>query len=193
MAFAGDSTLFVDPASNSMTVFDAQGVAARVMAVPNTDDAVLMVGGPFGTPGVDPHGNIVYRGYGRAKGLPLRVQDQSAPDVATRPDSAPLYRVSLATRERRTVGQVAIPMQSAASRFDATGLLTGTVLYVTPLPIVDDWALMPDGRIAVVRGADYHVDWLTPNGQWIATTRIPFKWRTRQRTRALEGSRRAYG
>ena len=196
MAFAGDSTLFIDPASNSMAIIDPEGNVARVIAVPSVEDANLLVGGPFGTPGVDPRGNIIYRGYGRAKGLPLRVSEQAAPELASKPDSAPLFRVALATRERHVVGQVAIPMQSASSSFDATGRITGTVLYVTPLPIVDAWALLPDGRIAVVRGADYHVDWLMLDGQWSSTPKIPFNWRRLddvERERVLDSVRTEFG
>ncbi|HEY5490384.1 MAG TPA: hypothetical protein VIK25_04245, partial [Gemmatimonadaceae bacterium] len=45
-----------------------------------------------------------------------------------------------------------------------------------PMPVVDDWALMPDGRIAVIRGKDYHVDWLGTDGKWTATPKIPYNW-----------------
>ena len=192
MAFTGDSTVFIDPASNSMAVIDAHGSVARVMAVPSVDDATLMVGGPFGTPGLDPSGNVVYRGYGKAKGVPLKASEQTAPELASKPDSAPLYRMSLATRERQTVAQVAIPMQAATAAFDAAGQLSGTVLYVTPLPVIDDWALMPDGRIAVVRGADYHVDWISPDGRWTATQKIPYPWQRLddvERQRVLDSAR----
>jgi hypothetical protein len=35
---------------------------------------------------------------------------------------------------------------------------------------------MPDGRIAVVRGKDYHVEWLGLDGKWTATAKIPYNW-----------------
>jgi hypothetical protein len=44
------------------------------------------------------------------------------------------------------------------------------------MPVVDDWALMPDGRIAVVRGKDYHVDWLNLDGTWTSGPKIPYNW-----------------
>ena len=176
MAFTGDSSLFIDPESQSMAVIDGHGVVARVMAVPNPEDATLMVGGPFGTPGMDPSGRIVYRGYGAAKDLPLKASEASALDSAAHPDSAPVYRMSLTTRQRETIGKVAIPRATGIRSFDAAGRISGTVLHMTPLPVVDDWALTPDGRIAVVRGADYHLEWLGLDGRWSATPKIPHNW-----------------
>ena len=34
-----------------------------------------------------------------------------------------------------------------------------------PFAAADDWAVTPDGRLAIVRVKDYHVDWYAPNGQ----------------------------
>ena len=64
--FTGDSTLFVDPQSLSMLVIDGAGKTGRVMAVPRPQDAIYLVGGPFGTPGFDPRGRLVYRGAARS-------------------------------------------------------------------------------------------------------------------------------
>jgi hypothetical protein len=33
-----------------------------------------------------------------------------------------------------------------------------------PMSPRDGWAVAPDGRVAVVRAADYHVDWIQPDG-----------------------------
>jgi len=45
-----------------------------------------------------------------------------------------------------------------------------------PLPIVDDWAILPDGSVAFVRGADYHVDWVNADGTKTSSPKIPFDW-----------------
>jgi hypothetical protein len=47
---------------------------------------------------------------------------------------------------------------------------------MNPLPQGDDWALMSDGTIALVRTKDYHVDWLNPDGTVTASPKIPFQW-----------------
>jgi hypothetical protein len=45
-----------------------------------------------------------------------------------------------------------------------------------PLPQGDDWALLPDGTIAIVRAKDYHVDWLNADGTVTASPKVPFQW-----------------
>src|SRR5437763_3152745 len=61
IAFRGDSTLFVDPASLSMLLIDPNGKISRVMSAPRANDVGFLVGGPFGNPGFDPQGRLVYR------------------------------------------------------------------------------------------------------------------------------------
>src|SRR6266581_3665552 len=61
IAYKGDSTLFVDPASLSMLLIDPNGKIARVMSAPRAQDVGFLVGGPFGNPGFDPSGKLVYR------------------------------------------------------------------------------------------------------------------------------------
>src|SRR4030088_3853468 len=61
IAYRGDSTLFIDPASLSMLLIDPTGKIARVMSAPRANDVGFLVGGPFGNPGFDPQGRLVYR------------------------------------------------------------------------------------------------------------------------------------
>jgi hypothetical protein len=42
--------------------------------------------------------------------------------------------------------------------------------------MIDGWSMMPDGTLAVVRGRDYHVDWLGADGRWVSSPKIPFAW-----------------
>ena len=66
IAYRGDSTLFVDPQSLSMLVLDANGKVARVMSVPNAQDAMSFAG-VLGAAQTDPQGRLVYRAKGAAK------------------------------------------------------------------------------------------------------------------------------
>src|SRR5450759_282901 len=147
------------------------------MAVPRPEDATFMIGGPFGTPGFDPQGRIVYRGFVRPnmsgmRGAPQPGQPFAMPQMA---DSAPVYRVNLATRALDTATFFKIPKQNLSMTQDSKGGMTVSVV-TNPMPVVDDWALMPDGRIAVIRGKDYHVDWLGTDGKWTTTPKIPYNW-----------------
>ncbi|MBA4070388.1 MAG: hypothetical protein C0497_00910 [Gemmatimonas sp.] len=179
MAYKGDSSLFIDPQSLSMLVIDGHGEVVRVMAVPRPQDANFMIGGPFGTPGVDPQGRIVYRGFVRPNmsgmnlgGPPQPGQAMRAPTMA---DTAPIFRVNLATRALDTVTYFKIPNAQVSMTQDDRGAMRISMM-TNPMPVVDDWALMPDGRIAVVRGKDYHVDWLNSDGSWTSTPKIPYNW-----------------
>ena len=60
-------------------------------------------------------------------------------------------------------------------RQDANGRTEMTSI-INPLPIVDDWAVLSDGTIAVVRGQDYHVDFYTPDGKKSSTAKIAYEW-----------------
>src|SRR5207253_1371236 len=48
---------------------------------------------------------------------------------------------------------------------------------INPLPTVDDWALLPDGTVAIVRGHDYHIDWISPEGNVTSAPKMPFDWK----------------
>lgn len=178
IAYRGDSSLFVDPQSLSMLVIDGVGEVSRVMAIPRPQDATFMIGGPFGTPGVDPQGRIVYRGFqmpnmrGMNMGPPQPGQPFRVPE---QPDTAPVYRVNLQTRALDTATYFKIPKASVSMTQDDKGAMRISV-QTNPMPVVDDWALMPDGRIAVVRGKDYHIDWLGTDGKWTSTAKVPYNW-----------------
>ncbi len=176
LPYRGDSSLFLDPASLSMLVIDGTGEVIRVMAVPRPEDATFMIGGPFGMPGFDPQGRIVYRGFVRPNfrgfGPPQPGQPFQVPQQA---DTAPILRVNLATRALDTAAFFKIPKTNVSMRQNDKGAMNISVV-TNPMPTVDDWALMPDGRVAVVRGKDYHVDWLGADGKWTATPKIPYGW-----------------
>jgi len=67
----------------------------------------------------------------------------------------------------------------------------GTVFPLTnPLPQTDEWTMLPDGAIAIVRGHDYHVDILEPDGRMTTGPRLPFDWKriTREEKQAIVDS-----
>jgi len=177
LPYRGDSSLFVDPQAMTMSVIDDTGALVRVMAIPRPQDADRMIGGPFGTPGVDPSGHIVYRGLASpdrrnaSTGAPEPGQAFRMPQV---PDSAPLLRVDLITRRVDTLTFLKIP--ALTFQVDETDGRYVTSVRTNPMPIVDDWAVLPDGRVAVVRGGDYHVDWLLQSGRWLSTPKLPYAW-----------------
>ena len=91
------------------------------------------------------------------------------------PDSAPVLRIDLATRVVDTLGFIKTPKIKMDMTRDDNGGIRMTS-QINPLPTVDDWAMTPDGAVAFVRGKDYHVDWINPDGSKVSSPKIPFDW-----------------
>ena len=183
--YVGDSTLFIDPRDLSMFVIDPNGAIARVAAVPRSQDAGSLGSNMGASPAFDSKGRIVYRagagiriggaatamrtmvagGDGGGRGMP------AMPDI---PDSMAIVRVDVATRKVDTAGYYKIPKTKMNVVQSDRGV---TMMSETnPLPTVDDWAVTSDGIIAVVRGQDYHIDWIDADGHVTSSAKIPFDW-----------------
>lgn len=176
LAFKGDSLLFIDPSSLSMLVIDAQGAVVRVLAVPRPKDAVSLIGGPFGTPAMDSLGRVVSRSLVTPPTLVIYEMAPAKSKLrAQSDDSAFVYRIDLATRAVDTIAWVKVPVARSSMSEGQQGRRQ-VVSRSNPLPIVDDWSLMPDGRVAVVRGADFHVDWIGMDGRVASSPKIPHPW-----------------
>ena len=172
LSYRGDSTLFVDPASLSMLVIDPAGKVARVMSVPRSQDAFALTGVTTGTPGFDASGRLVYRMSPR---FDFRGAPGAAPAAPTMPDSAALVRVDLATRVIDTVAWLKIQAPRMQVIQEGEGRIRMQSEY-NPLPVTDDWAVLSDGTIAVVRGRDYHVDLVRADGSRTSAPKVPFEW-----------------
>lgn len=175
IAFHGDSTLFVDPASLSMLLIDANGKIARVMSAPRAQDIGFLIGGPFGAPGFDPSGKLVYRAPPNFQALAARPAANGLPPVPVPPESAAVVRFDLASRKLDTAAFFKTPkIVMNMTRTPDGGVRM--ISSINPLPQGDDWVLLPDGTIAIVRTRDYHVDWLTGDGKLASSPKIPFSW-----------------
>ncbi|HSU96243.1 MAG TPA: hypothetical protein VLI40_03385 [Gemmatimonadaceae bacterium] len=172
IAYHGDTTLFVDPQSMSMLVLDGAGKVARVMSVPKAQDATFLIGGPFGNPGMDPSGRLVYRTMLQPKFVPPGPDGKTLAPVMA--DSAPIIRFDLGERRADTAGYIKVPAPRISIN-SSEGNVRVT-MQMNPLGITDDWALLPDGNIAIVRGADFRVDLLKPDGTVVKGEKIPFEW-----------------
>ncbi len=176
LAYRGDSTIFVDPSSVSMLVIDGSGKVARVMAIPRAEDAAT-IGSPAGNAGFDAAGRLIYRASPQMRmfGGPVNRTPGSMPQMPEPPDSAFILRVDLASRKVDTVGIIRTPKIKLETKSDDRGNFSMTSL-INPLPVVDDWVVTSDGSVAFVRGRDYHVDWVKPDGTRASAAKIPFDW-----------------
>ena len=77
-------------------------------------------------------------------------------------DSAPIVRFSLATEKLDTLAMRRVS-KTDMTTFSSGGM-GGFRTEEVPFAVHDDWAAFPDGRLAVIRGSDYHIDFYQPNG-----------------------------
>jgi hypothetical protein len=174
--FTADSSLMIDPASQSLLVIAPDGSTARVMAVPKSSD-IFMLGGnaAFGMPAFDPRGRLIYRAQyainmmGFTPGSPPPSQ----------PDSAPIVRADFDSRVVDTIAVLKVPAQGKILSMDmAPGSSQPKIkIEVNPMPPADEWAVLTDGTLAIVRAQDYHVDFVDIDGTKRSAPKMPFDWR----------------
>jgi hypothetical protein len=174
LPYHGDSALFIAPQALSMLVLSPAGAVARVMAVPPSGGGLAaFLGSIFGTPGFDAQGRLVYfapPGFQPPAPSPSGGMPRMEP-----PDSAFIVRFDFATRTLDTAAAIRIPKTRMEMARDDQGRFH-MAMTAFPPRTVDDWGVTADGAVAVVRGLDYHVDWLEPDGTRTATPRMPYAW-----------------
>lgn len=175
-AFSGDSTLFLSGSSLSIVVMDANGNVGRIMAPPRPSDFGQLIGGAAGNPAFDVRQRLIYRGPG--PGMPERIRLGTL-GAAPPPDSAVLVRFDFRTRVLDTLTWVRTYTPRIVPHSVKNGKQTMTWLspVLNPMPIVDDWAVLSNGNVAVVRGLDYHVDVFDAEKVSAPGPKTPFPWR----------------
>lgn len=176
-AFTGDSTIFVDTEAQALVVIDPAGKFGRVMAPPKPSDVGFLGAAAFGSPGFDPTGRLVYRSIRRdASSMQMEIQaierGGTTPTIfPAKADSSPIVRADFETRAVDTIAWMRVPTEKRQA--------IGNAIYsaFNPLPATDEWALLPDGTIAVVRYNDYHLDLWSPDGTRSSSPKIPFDWK----------------
>jgi hypothetical protein len=184
IAYRADSTLFASPSLVSMILLDPAGRATPLAVGPTPVEMLFLAGGRFGTPGFDSRGRLVYRGSALDLTTP-RPADTRSPYPER--DSAPIVGLNLITGKLDTIALFRIPKEAVTITEGPNGAFTTTVRK-DPLPTVDDWALLPNGSLAVIRGGDFHIDWIDQNGKRSSSGRIAFPWRKLTETAAFMDS-----
>lgn len=176
IAYLGDSTLFIDPATLAMLVLDANGTIVRVRAVPRAQDVNAITNPTFsaGVPAFDAKGRFVYR-INATTAPPAVAPPPGMPYFPSPPDSAFVVGLHLDTRKADTLGVVRIPKTVFSMRMEPEGYW-GLNVVPNPLPLTDDWAVRADGSVAFVRGVDYRVEFRDPDGTVTMSDKQPFPW-----------------
>jgi hypothetical protein len=174
--YRADSVIFVDPASVAALILDPQTHIARVRSAWRTDDLFQYANpnGNMGLPATDGRGRVVYRISARP-GPPKVAPPPGVPYFPSPPDSAFVVSIDLDTRAVDTLGVVKVPRIEYQIRQSAEGFFSINAM-VNPLPNTDEWAVLPDGDIAFLRGRDYRVEYRHPDGTGTSSGKVPFDW-----------------
>lgn len=171
--YLADSSLFVDGQSFTLLVISPKGAVTRVMSAPKPGDLSSLASSASG---VDAKGNLIYRGRFVIGPNGAAPAPGGAPAVQV-PDSQPIVRADFDTRKVDTLGRVKVQSGSrAVLSQDANGKMIAKTT-INPLNNVDEWGVMSDGTIAFVRGHDYHIDFIAPNGKVSSSAKLPFDWK----------------
>jgi hypothetical protein len=199
--YLSDSTLLPDFGSNALLVLDATGKQVRSMAPPRAQDLIFLgLPAAFGRPGFDPKGRLIYRIQSppNVQPKPTPSGDQKVEMVPVNPDSSPIVRGDFDTRKIDTVAFLKTPSQGRMAmdikQNPAGGPPSLTMhMQINPFPMSDEWALLSDGTVAIVRAHDYHVDWIDPDGTRRSSPKMQIDWRRytdEERTQRVDSMRK---
>lgn len=168
-----DTTYVLDMGSASLLTIEPSGKMGRMMALPRAGDASLLQSFASITSQFDPKGRLVYRGFFPR---PPSTMVNGRIELPAAPDTFPIVRADFDSRTADTLAVVRVPSSSRRTTAMVDGrAVSKSTIY--PFPIVDVWTMLPDGTIAILRGADYHLDWVGPDGARSSTPKMPFDWR----------------
>ena len=172
--YFADSALLADPNGNTLLVLDPSGKITHVLTLPKAREVTSVTAAVTGGPGIDQHGRLIYRGTYPKPPAPTV---PGAPNVLGQADTFPLVRADFDARTTDTIATVRI--ESGQSYSIAVSPENKVIRKVIrqPLPTTDEWAVLNDGSVAIVRGHDYHVDWVLPDGKRVSTPKMAFDWR----------------
>lgn len=197
IALPGDSSGVFDPLNRRYLLIGPDGKPGGFFStqVKADDDSArpggggggrFLLGGVSMTPprGTDHRGNIYVAGAPFKPGA----------DGPVPADSAPLQRFNRLKRSYETIGYLKVIKPQISGGAGRTEVRIGGA---NPFAALDDWAVAPDGRVAIVYASDYHVEWIAPNGQRTAGPPTPYnktrltnahkKWWNDNRRRNMTG------
>ncbi|MGI8842118.1 MAG: hypothetical protein ACR2HZ_00345, partial [Gemmatimonadaceae bacterium] len=156
-----DSTLLYDPLNQRLLIIAPNGKPAGQHALRQEGGGrgPRVSGQPRGT---DARGHLYSQGTGFSMG-------PNGPETA---DSVPIIRYDRGTSRSDTLAfiRVAKGNASVSGGQGSTRVMMG---MANPFAPRDEWAVAPDGRVAVVTPEPYRVEWIAPNGARTAGPAIP--------------------
>jgi hypothetical protein len=177
IAGLADTTFVVDMNGSSLLTIEPSGKVGRVVALPRSRDVSAMAFAfSHMTAFTDPKGRLVYRGSFPAPPTPPPAADGSRV-MSVASDTFPIVRADFDTRSADTLGVLRIASFTRTTMTIGANNRISRTSTIQPYPVIDVWTLLPDGTVAVVRGIDYHIDWISPDGARSSSPKMPFDWR----------------
>ncbi len=156
--------LVIGPDAKPLTTFRTESDAPAQRGGGPGGGRVMIGGGGLFARVADARGRL----YGEAS--PISLDEEGRPKSA---DSTAIVRFDRATRRLDTLAYVKLPVNNA----QVTGGSNNMMVRIggsNPLVPRDEWTVFPDGRVAIVRASDYHVDWIMPNGTKRSTPAVRY-------------------
>ncbi len=164
-AAVADTTLVLDNGRSDMLVIDPTGKVIGTRPMPGGYSALAAISGIA----VDRVGRLIFQPA-------EQIMRQTASGMeAGSPDSLAL--VAFDSKTGGTIPVAHVRVAGTTTLMDANPSTPGKMnarTKATPFPTIDDWVMMPDGTLAIVRGADLHIDWIAPDGKVRSTPPIPY-------------------
>lgn len=176
----GDTTLLFDPLNSRFLLIGPDGKPINTYRIEAEAPARPAQGAPGRPQGGGPLvqiGGISLNGrtsdargriYGEGSSL-----SQGPDGRPVSADSVPLIRFDRASRAMDTIAYIRVPKSNTqvSGSGDNMRVMVGGA---NPLSPRDEWTVFPDGRVAIVRAADYHVDFIMPDGSKRSGQRIAY-------------------
>lgn len=172
LAYRGDTILLADLNVPGFVSITPDGHIGAIVSHPISDDLKVLAETDGASVGFDNRGRFIYRAQRAAP-------KAGAPSSTSSRDTVAIVRADLDKRSVDTIAHYGIPLARSMSYAvdPATGkqLVTETINPYPPGP--DAWAVLSTGTLGIVRGHDYHVDWIAPDGKQSSTNKMAFDWK----------------
>jgi hypothetical protein len=162
IAGRADTTLLYDVMNARFLVIGPDGKPGTTISLLSLSGGLPI--GPTSVRGVDSRGRLLYQGlnFTLAGGKP------------TFADSAAIIRYDITSKKADTLAYV----HTVAPKMEigqGSGGSPASVKMGTPaFPVVDEWGLLPDDRLVVLRGRNYALDVIAANGTRSTEIKVPY-------------------
>ena len=154
-ALPGDSSVVYDPLNSRFLLITPSGEPGEFMSLPQPSSS--SGSGGVRTMSMTPPRYVDSRGRFYMLGSGVRVVN-GEPQVA---DSLPVLRIDRGSKSTDTLGWVRQPKENVQTS-GGNGRMQVRMGVANPFASRDEWVVTPDGRVGILRAAEYRLDWVAP-------------------------------